>query len=279
MTTTALRSLAEGTPPARAAIALIALLVLGGAAAPWLAPADPFAMSADPLVRPGAAHPFGTDDLGRDVYTGVVRGARTSLYVGFVAAAVAGALGLIVGGLAAIRGGAVDQLLMRGTDFVQALPRFLLIVAIVSLFGNRFALIVLVIGLTEWPSTARLFRAHALSALERDFTMAARAAGARDAVILWRHVLPLALPVMAAQISYHAGGAILAEAGLSFLGLGDPTVMSWGALLGAGQRFVRDAWWMSVFPGVAVTAAVLGCNLAAAALTAPRGPSQADRST
>jgi peptide/nickel transport system permease protein len=261
----------RGNSSARVAGGLLALLLVAGVAAPWLAPRDPFAMSASPLLPPGAHHPFGTDDLGRDIFAGVVHGARTSLYVGLVAAAIAGALGLIVGGFAAVRRGVVDHVLMRATDFVQSLPRFLLIVVIVGLFGSRFGLIVLVIGLTEWPSTARLFRAHSLSTLERDFTYAARAAGAHDVAILWRHVLPLALPVMAAQISYHAGGAILAEAGLSFLGLGDPTVMSWGSQLGAGQRFVRDAWWISVFPGLAVTVAVLGCNLAADALTAPDG--------
>jgi peptide/nickel transport system permease protein len=259
----------RGHSSARVASALLLLLLVAGVSAPWVAPLDPFAMSATPLRRPGVDHPFGTDDLGRDVYSGVVHGARTSLYVGVVAAAIAGALGLTVGGAAAVRRGTVDRVLMRATDFVQSLPRFLLIVVVVGLFGNRFELIVLVIGLTEWPSTARLFRAHALSTLERDVTLAARAAGAHDARILWRHVLPLAMPVMAAQISYHAGGAILAEAGLSFLGLGDPAVMSWGTLLGAGQRFLRDAWWISVFPGLAVTAAVLGCNLAADALTAP----------
>ena len=247
--------------------AILAALILVAAAAPWLASRDPFAMAAPPLMPPGAGHLFGTDDLGRDVYAGVVRGARTSLFVGATAAALAGALGLLVGGLAAVRGGLADHVLMRGTDFVQALPRFFLIVTIVSLFGHRFGLIVLAIGLTEWPATARLFRAHAASTLTRDFSFAARAAGAGDLAILARHVLPLALPVMAAQISYHAGGAILIESGLSLLGLGDPTVMSWGTILGAAQRFVREAWWMSVFPGVAITLTVLGCNLLAEGLT------------
>jgi peptide/nickel transport system permease protein len=245
----------------------LALLVLVAATASWLAPGDPFAMTEPPLLRPGSGHVFGTDDLGRDVYTAVVHAARTSLYVGLTAAAVAGALGLIVGGLAAVRGGPIDQLLMRSTDFVQALPRFLLIVTIVSLFGHRFALIVLVIGLTEWPTTARLFRAHAMSTLERDFALAARAAGAGDLTILIRHVLPLSLSVMGAQISLHAGGAILVESGLSLLGLGDPTVISWGTLLGAAQRFVREAWWMSLFPGLAITLTVLACNLVADGLS------------
>ncbi|MEO6238250.1 MAG: ABC transporter permease [Vicinamibacterales bacterium] len=250
--------------------AILILLVVVAAGAPWLAPGDPFAMAAQPLMSPGGGHVFGTDDLGRDVFAGVVHGARTSLYVGAAAAALAGALGLLVGGLAALRGGLLDQFLMRGTDFVQALPRFLLIVTIVSLFGHRFGLIVLAIGATEWPMTARLFRAYAMSTLERDFSFAARAAGAGDLRILVRHILPLSLSVLAAQISYHAGGAILVEAGLSLLGLGDPAVMSWGTLLGSAQRFVREAWWTSLFPGVAITMTVLGCNLLAEGFAAER---------
>lgn len=240
-------------------LVLLAAIAAGG---PWLT-GSPFSTAAPPLLRPEWHYPFGTDDLGRDVLSGVIHGARTSLYAGLSAAALAAALGLLVGGFSAIRRGAADQLLMRGTDFVQALPRFLLVVTIVSLFGHSFTLIILAIGLTEWPLTARLFRAQALSTLEREFVLAARAAGAGDLAILWRHVLPAALPVIGAQISYHAGGAILIESGLSLLGLGDPAVMSWGTLLGGALRFMREAWWMSVFPGLAVTLTVLGCNLVA----------------
>jgi len=249
-----------------AGASILVLLAIVGSTAPWLAPGDPFAMTAPPLLAPGSAHLFGTDDLGRDVFTAVVHGARTSLFVGLAAAALAAACGLLVGGVAAVRGGIVDESLMRSSDFVQALPRFLLVVTIVSLFGHRFELIVLIIGLTEWPSTARLFRAHAVTTLQRDFAQAAYAVGATDRMVVVRHVMPLAASVMAAQISYHAGGAILIEAGLSVLGLGDPTVMSWGALLGEANRFIREAWWMSVFPGVAVTLTILGCNLLAEGL-------------
>lgn len=247
-------------------LGILALFLAAGLVAPWFAPSDPFAMSAEPLKAPGAGHIFGTDDLGRDVFSGVLHGARTSLYVGGGAAAIAGVLGLLIGGLAAIRGGVIDHLLMRCSDFVQALPRFILIVTVVSLFGHSFSLIVLTIGLTEWPTTARLFRAHAMSTLTRDFSFAARAAGAGDMTVLRRHIFPLSLSVMAAQIAYQAGGAILAESGLSLLGLGDPGVMSWGTQLGSAQRFVRDAWWISLFPGLAITLALLGCSLVADSL-------------
>jgi peptide/nickel transport system permease protein len=247
-------------------VALMAGLGATAILAPWIAPGDPFAVAGAAFAPPGDVHPFGTDDLGRDVFTEVVRGASTSLQVGLVAALSATLIGLVIGGTAGIRGGAVDDGLMRATEFVQAVPRFFLAVTIVSLVGGRLWLIVAIIGATAWPDTARLFRSQVAAIFGRDFVIASVAAGAGDAAILVRHVLPLTRSVIAAQMSYQAGGAILAEAGLSFLGLGDPTVVSWGTLLGAAHETVREAWWMSVFPGVAVTLTVLGCNLVADSL-------------
>lgn len=251
-------------------MAILLALVAVAAFAPWLARDDPSAMAGDALLRPGGNHLFGTDDLGRDLFSGVVHGTRSSLVVGFVAAGLSALVALLVGGAAAMRGGVTDQILMRGTEFVQAVPRFFLIVLIVSLFGSSYSLIILAIALTTWPATARVFRAQVLSVLGRDFVVASRASGGSDAAILVRHVLPHARPVIAAELSYTVGGAILAEAGLSFLGLGDPTVISWGALLGGAQHFVREAWWMSVFPGIALTLTVLACNLIADSLVAAR---------
>lgn len=240
-------------------IVLAMLAVLG----PALAPIDPLAIAGEALRPPDSRHPFGTDDLGRDLLAGVLHGARISLIVAIIAAAISVSLGLLVGGIAGARGGALDQILMRATEFVQALPRFFVVVMVVSLFGSQLWLMVVVIGLTAWPATARVFRMQVMTTMGRDFAVAARAAGARDSAIVLRHALPLALPVLASIASYQAGGAILAEAGLSFLGLGDPTVVSWGTLLGSAQHFVREAWWMSVFPGAAITLTVLGCNLIA----------------
>ena len=253
-----------------AGLALLLSLAAIGLAAPWIAPVDPFAIAGEPLRPPSTTHPFGTDDLGRDVWSGVVHGAANALLIGVTAAAFAAVLGLAIGGLAAIRGGVLDHALMGSADFVQALPRFFLVVTVVSLFGSHLALIVLVLGLTAWPSTARVFRAQLLSALRRDYVSAARAAGATDLTVLTRHAVPVTAAVVAAHVSYQAGGAILAEAGLSFLGLGDPSIMSWGMLLGSARHVMREAWWMSVFPGAAVCAAVLGCNLIADAI-ADRG--------
>ena len=249
---------------------LLTGLALVAVFAPSLIDVDPTAIAGDALVAPTAEHPFGTDDLGRDLFSGVIHGTRTSLVVGFTAATLSVLVALLVGGTAAMRAGAVDHALMRGTEFVQALPRFFLIVLIVSLFGSVHSVIILVIGLTAWPATARVFRAQVLSVLGRDFVLAARASGGSDAAILVRHVIPHAAPIVAAEAAYTFGGAILAEAGLSFLGLGDPAVISWGALLGGAQHFVREAWWMSVFPGIAIMLTVLSCNLIASALAAPQ---------
>ncbi|MDQ3348590.1 MAG: ABC transporter permease [Acidobacteriota bacterium] len=250
-----------------AGILMLASMAAVAALRPLLAPGDPFAMTGEALAPPSPQYPFGTDDLGRDVFTGVVHGAATSLGVGMVGALAAMVIGLLVGGVAGLRGGWVDHVLMRGTEFVQALPRFFMVLTVVSIFETSLALIVLVIGLTAWPGTARVFRSLVLATAERDFVLASRAAGGGDAGILLRHILPLTLPVAVAHASYQGGSAILAEAGLSFLGLGDPNVMSWGTQLGFAHHMVRDAWWMSVFPGLAVTLTVLGCNLVADSLS------------
>lgn len=251
------------SPGTATGIVLLGALVLVAVCGRWMAPTDPFAVTGPALAPPSQEHPFGSDDLGRDVMSGVVHGAGISLRVGFTAAACATLIGLVIGAVAGARAGVIDHGLMRATEFVQAIPRFFLVVLVVSLFGGRLWLIVLVIALTAWPTTARVFRAQVLSTLGKDFVLAARAAGSGDAAILIRHVLPVTIAVVAAQVSYQAGGAILAEAGLSFLGLGDPTVMSWGTLLGAAHHSVREAWWIAVFPGLAITFTVLACNLLA----------------
>lgn len=250
---------------------LLAGVFVTAAAARWIAPADPFRITIDALQAPSAGHLFGTDDLGRDVFAGVIHGAGVSLAVGFAAAALSAAIGIALGGFAGISRRS-DLVLMRITEFAQALPRFFLIITLVSFFGGRLWFIVMALGLTAWPATTRVFRAQVLSLIERDFVAASYASGERPFRVLIRHVLPLALPVLASQIAFQAGGAILAEAGLSFLGLGDPTVLSWGAQLGSAQRFVREAWWMSVFPGLAITITVLACNLLADAAGTETAP-------
>jgi peptide/nickel transport system permease protein len=242
-------------------------LVLVALGADLIAPHDPFAISDVVLSPPSAAHLFGTDDLGRDVFSGVVHGARVSLLVGFVSALAATIIGIVIGGLAGYFGGFVDEGLMRLTEVFMVVPRFFLALIVVVLLGSDIWLIVLVLSLTYWPLTARVLRAQILTVRTRDYVQAARAVGTPELRILLRHVLPGALPPVITQASLLVGSAILVEAGLSFLGLGDPNVVSWGAMLNDAQQFVFEAWWMSVFPGLAITLTVLGVNLVADALT------------
>lgn len=263
--------LTRSTPPSLSGWTggtLLAALAVVAVAAPLLAPADPFSIVGGALTPPSSANPFGTDDLGRDVFGGVVHGGLNSLKIGLAGALSATLLGICIGGVAGMRGGLVDDLLMRATEFVQAMPRFFLVVTIVSLFGGHLWLITLVIALTAWPDSARVFRAQVQSTLARDFVQASRASGSSEPFILVRHVLPHTMSVVAAHASFQAGNAILAEAALSFLGLGDPRVMSWGTLLGSAQYMVREGWWVSLFPGIAITLTVLGCNLLADSLVA-----------
>ena len=228
-----------------------------------LAPHDPFAPTASPLVPPGPAHWFGTDDLGRDTFSGVLAGARASLLVGLVTAAVAGLLGTAVGGVAGYYGGMVDDLLMRITEFVQIAPRFFLAILIAALFGPSLALLTVLLAATFWPVTARIVRSQVLSLRQREYVMAARSLGVAEHRILVRHVLPNVVSVIIVTSALQVGAAILVEASLSFLGLGDRSVVSWGFMLNDAQPFLRVAWWMSLFPGAALVLTVLGVNLLA----------------
>ena len=226
-----------------------------------IAPSDPFASVSRPLSPPSRLHVLGTDDLGRDLLAGVVHGTRTSLLVALSATLLASTIGLVVGSLAGYRPGTVDDLLMRATELVLVIPRFFLAVVVIALFGAGSDRMILVLGLTSWPVIARVVRAQTLSLAGRDFVDAARALGAPEARVLIRHVLPNAVPAAFVVISLNAASVILLEAGLGFLGLGDPRMMSWGYLANNAQRFLRVAWWMALFPGSAIALAVLGLNL------------------
>jgi peptide/nickel transport system permease protein len=236
---------------------LLAVALLAG----WIAPADPFASVGPPLGSPTLAHPMGTDDLGRDVLSGVVFGTRTSLLLAVVVSVLTGAIGIIVGSLAAWQGRRTDDALMRVTEFVQVVPRFFLAVIVIALFGPGLDRLILLLGLTSWPWIARVVRAEVLSLKQREFVEAARSLGAGRLRVLLREVLPNALPPVVVVVSLSAASVILIEAGLSFLGLGDPDVVSLGYLANNAQRFLRVAWWMAAFPGAAIALAVLGLNL------------------
>jgi len=204
---------------------------------------------------------MGTDDLGRDVLSGVVYGTRTSLLLALLVSLLSGAVGIAVGSMAAWQGWRADDALMRFTEFVQIVPRFFLAVIVVAVFGPGIDRLVLLLGLTSWPWIARVARAEVLSLKQREFVEAARSLGAGHVRILLRDVLPNALPPVVVVLSLSGASVILIEAGLSFLGLGDPDVVSLGYLANNAQRFLRVAWWMAAFPGAAIALAVIGLNL------------------
>ncbi len=248
--------------PAAAGLLLVVAVALLASAGPAVAAApSPFTPVGPPLQPPGGRFWMGTDDLGRDIFTGVAHGARVSSLVGLIAAGTAAVLGTLVGGVAGFYGRAVGDLLIRLTEAVQVVPRFFLAVLVAALFGPSVWYLALLLGLTFWPGTARLLRAQVLSLREREFVLAARAVGLSEAGVLARHVLPNAASVVVVSAALQIGAAILVEAGLGFLGLSDRTVMSWGTMLINAQPFLRTAWWMSMFPGAALALAVLGANL------------------
>jgi peptide/nickel transport system permease protein len=255
------------SPGGAVGAALTVLLVVVGLAAPLLAPYDPFSVDGPTLSSPSGAHPLGTDALGRDLLSGIIWGARTSL---LVAAAVAGLVSLIgtaVGLTSGYAGGWVDDVLMRVTEAFQVLPRFFLALVVIAFFGPGLDRLILVLGVTSWPLLARVIRAEVLALRSREFVEAARVHGASRRRILVREILPNAVPPAIALLGLVVAQVILIEAGLGFLGLGDPNVVSWGALSSEAQQFLRVAWWLSLFPGLAILLAVLGLNLLGDALT------------
>lgn len=258
-------------PGGRIGLALVVALAAAGALAPLLAPADPFVISGPSLAPPGGAHPLGTDALGRDLLSGLLFGTRASLAV----AVGVGILVLVIGGgigaSSAYLGGRCDDALMRFTEFFQAVPRFFLAILAMAVFGPGLELLVLVLGLTSWTMLARVVRAEVLSLKQREFVDAARVVGASGTRIVLRELLPNALPPALALLGLIMGHVLLVEASLGFLGLADPNAMTWGLIAGAAQPYVRLAWWLPFFPGVAILLAVLGFNLLADALTAALG--------
>jgi len=242
---------------------LLVMVVLTGVAllAPVLAPHDPFALGEMALSVPSAAHPMGTDHLGRDILSAVVWGLRVSLVVGIGSALISVVQGILIGGPAGYFRGRLDNLLMRATDAFMVLPTFFLILLVVSVFGASIWKIIVMIGITNWPPIARLVRAEFLSLREREFILAAKTVGAGPVMIMFRHILPNALPVVIPTISLRTAGAIITEASLSFLGVGDPNVVSLGQMLMHALQFMRMAWWTATFPGLTIFVIVLALNL------------------
>ena len=242
---------------------VVLLLFVCSVLAPYLTPYNPDALDAyHILLPPSAQHWFGTDELGRDVLTRVIYGARISLKVGFVAVGIAVAIGTLVGLLAGYYGGIMDSLLMRSVDIMLCFPTFFLILAVIAMLEPNIWYIMIIIGLTSWMGVARLVRAEVLSLRERDFVLAARTLGAGDLRIIFRHILPNALSPVLVTATLGVAGAILTESALSFLGIGvQPPTPSWGNMLTSGKDYLEFAWWLSLFPGLAILITVVAYNL------------------
>ncbi len=264
---------------ARIAIAFLALVLLAALAAPWLAPYDP-ARPIDPLAfraaPPSGAHWFGTDLTSRDVLSRMLFGARISLAVAALATTLASALGLAYGGIAGYAGGRVDGVMMRLVDACLAVPRILLLITVLALWGTvDTSALVLLLGLTGWFAIARLARAEAAALRQRDFIVAARALGAGPARVFVRHVLPHAAGPVLVAATIAIGQVIVLEAGLSFLGYGVPQpTPTWGNIIRDGRESLATTWWLTAFPGLALVLTALAANTIADRLRAVLNPRQ-----
>jgi len=249
----------------------IILLVLIAAAlfAPLLFPGDPLRIVATPMLAPfdNASFPLGTDRLGRDVLAELFHASRISLVVGLAAAAASILIGSIVGTLAGFVGGLVDEVLMRITEAFQTVPGFLLALALVSIAGPSLPVLVAAIALSSWTQAARLTRGQVLSIRERDYVASARVIGMHPLEIAFRQILPNALPPVLALVPVIVASAILIEAALSFLGLGDPNRVTWGGMIAEGRMVLRSAPWLSILPGLALALTVVGVYLAGEGIT------------
>jgi len=240
-----------------AAVALLAVL------APWIAPYDPTDIDVSVILMPPSwQHWCGTDTLGRDIFSRMLYGARVSLAVGFVAVGISLLIGLMLGAVAGYAGGRTDAMLMRATDMVLCFPTFFLILAVIAFLEPSIWNIMIVIGLTSWMGVARLVRAEFLSLRQREFIHAAQGLGVSPVRIMWRYLLPNAMGPVLVSAVLGIAGAVLVESGLSFLGLGvQPPDPSWGNILTEGKDNIQIAWWLSMFPGLAILITVLGYNL------------------
>jgi peptide/nickel transport system permease protein len=242
-------------------LGLVTIPLLAALLAPFLTDASPTALSGLTLRPPSFAHPMGTDDLGRDVMARVLFGGRVSLTVGVFSALIAIVIGTAVGTIAGYFGGRTDEMLMRLTEMFQIIPRFLLAIVVVALFGGGLVKIIVIIGALGWVGTARVVRAQLLVLRGEEFVLAATMGGASSWRMITRHILPNVVPFIIVAAALQTGGAILTESFLSFLGLGDPSHPSWGLLLQQAQLYLQQAWWMSTFPGLALSMTILGLNL------------------
>jgi len=255
-------------------LAILGLVLAAALLAPVLYPGDPMSLAGQPFLWPGQdpAFPLGTDSLGRDVAAGLVWGARVTLLVGFFAMALGILAGLVAGALAGYFGGWTDTLIVKAIEIVQTPPNFVLLVVLVAVAQPTLTTIVGAIAIVTWPTAARIVRSEFRQLRERDFVLAARSLGYGHLRIMAMEILPSALPPIIVTSSILLATAILMESALSFLGLGDPNVVTWGSMIGEGRPLLRSAWYLSAVPGLAIVVTVLALNLLGDALNDALNP-------
>jgi peptide/nickel transport system permease protein len=263
---------------AMAGLVILLAVALMAALAPVLYPFSPWEMRGIPFMPPGeSGFLLGSDSLGRDVAAGIAHGALVSFLVGGVSTVAALAVGVTLGAVAGYGGGWIDDAIMRFTEFFQTIPSFVLAVVLVAIFTPSITSIVVAIAVVSWPPVTRVVRAEFLSLRSREFVQAAEVLGRGRIAIMVTEILPNALSPIIVLASLMVATAILLESSLSFLGLGDPNLMSWGFMIGSGRSVIRIAWWMSVFPGIAIFLTVLALNLVGEGLNDALNPRLARR--
>ncbi|MEO1091174.1 MAG: ABC transporter permease [Pseudomonadota bacterium] len=257
-------------------LSLLALVVAMALTADLIRPGDPLAIVGPPLTWPfqDVAWPLGTDHLGRDILAGLLHGARISLAIGLIATAVSLVIGIAVGAVAGYYGGWIDDVLMRVTEAFQTVPSFVLLLTLVAILGSSINAIILAIGIVSWTAPARLVRAEFLSLRDREFVDAVRNLGVGDAAIIFKEILPNALPPIIVFASVIMAVSILLESALAFLGLGDPNFASWGNMIGNGRNVLRTAWYCAALPGLAIVITVLAFSLLGEGLNDALNPRQ-----
>lgn len=259
---------------------VLVVLVIGFAlAAPWMFPRNPLRIVGRPEIWPfvNERYPLGTDSLGRDMAAMIAYGARTTLLIGLCASLTATIIGISVGATAAYFGGWVDELLMRFTELFQTIPNLIFVLTIVSILGQKIEYVTVAVGIVTWTPIARLTRAEFMSLRDREFVQACRAMGMGNLRIMFGEILPNALPPVIVLSSLVIAGAVLFESAVSFLGLGDPNVSSWGRLIGDGRTLIRSSWYICAVPGLAIMLTVLALNLVGDGLNDALNPKLRDR--
>ncbi|SDW66574.1 ABC transporter permease [Roseicitreum antarcticum] len=267
------------SPTSAFGLTVLAVLILTAICAPLIATHDPYAQDlTNVLAPPGMAHFFGTDELGRDIFSRIVFGARITLTIIFLVTIVVGPVGLLVGTVAGYHGGKIDVVLMRVTDIFLSFPSLILSLAFVAALGPSLNNAIIAISLTAWPPIARLARAETLTFRAADYIAAARLQGASSARIIWRSIVPMCLPSVLIRLTLNMATVILTAAGLGFLGLGaQPPLPEWGAMIATGRRYMIDSWWLVTFPGLAILCVSLAFNLLGDGLRDALDPKQMNK--